>query len=475
MKVFYCFYFVMIVSLTSCVQNTPQDIEKTPWGSEVFTPPAFKDIVYSIVDFDAKKDSSFNNQQSIQNAIDKCNDEGGGRVIVPKGTWHTSYLILKSNVNLHLEEGAVLLFIDNVDEYKIPTFTRWEGIECMNYHPLIYARNETNIAITGSGIINGNGEKWWNFPKEGKQKKSLSELYDQVLEGVIPEERNCLLYEEGSFLRPSMIQFISCENVLMKDIEVQSGPMWTNHFIYCTNVIAQNIRVITRGTNNDGFVVDASAKVLIDNCFFSTGDDCVVIKSGLNEDGWRVGKPSERIVVKNCSTQRGNGGVVIGSEMSGGIENVYAYNCNFHKTSRGLRIKTMKGRGGYVKDVWFENITMDSIYNQAVIINMFYGSSSIEPRNDSLPFVKNIFYKNIVSTNSRLTLNLIGHPELSIDSIFFENCSFTGKRGIQIVDAQNIFFNNMSIESRQTEPLSITNSKNIVFDRLKASHFPLEN
>lgn len=466
-------YLILIVLtftlLTSGKPEKRKRTELTPWGKEVFIKPVFKNKIYNIPAFGAKSDSLYNNQQAIQQAIDECHKNGGGMVVVPKGKWLTSFLELKSNVNLHIEEGAVLFFSDEVEKYKVPTFTRWEGIECMNYHPLIYARDAINIAITGKGIIDGNGKKWWSFAK-GNQKITLSRLYDQVQANTKPGARNCLAYAEGSYLRPSMIQFVSCKNILLQDITVHSGPMWTNHFIYCSDVVAERICVITVGTNNDGFVVDSSSKILINNCYFSTGDDCIVIKSGLNEDGWRVGKPSERIIIKDCKTQKGNGGVVIGSEMSGGIRNVYAHNCVFNKTSRGLRIKTMKGRGGVIEDVWVENISMDSIYNEPVIITMDYGSSSIKPRNDSLPVIRNIHYKNVISTNSRLTLNLIGLPDQKIESIFFKNCSFSGRRGIQINNAQRIYFNNLTVESTQTEPVSIYGSSHIFFDKMKVTH-----
>lgn len=466
-------YLILIVLtftlLTSGKPEKRKRTELTPWGKETFNEFIFPNKAYNIIQFGAKTDLSFNNQQAIQSAINECHANGGGKVIVPKGKWLTGYLELKSNVNLHLNEEATLLFSNDIDTYRVPTFTRWEGIECVNYHPLIYARNAKNISITGKGIIDGNGKDWWAFAKVN-QRITLSKLYDQVLAGVLPEERNCLDYEGGSYLRPSMIQFISCENIYMKDVELRSGPMWTNHFIYCENVVAENIRVITEGTNNDGFVVDSSSKILISNCFFSTGDDCIVLKSGLNEDGWRVNRPSERIIIKNCSTHKGNGGVVIGSEMSGGVKKVYAHNCVFNKTSRGLRIKTMKGRGGIIEDIWFENITLDSIYNEAVIITMDYGSSSIAPRNDSLPLIRNIHYKNVISTNSRLTLNVIGLPNQKIESVFFDNCSFSGRRGIQINNAQYIHFNNLTIESIQTEPVAISGSSNIFLNKVKVTH-----
>lgn len=439
--------------------------EHTPWGDETFSVPSFGPHTYVITDYEAASQAGFNNQTAIQKAIDDCNKNGGGTVSIPEGTWHTSYIELKSNVNLHLEAGAVLSFSDSMDLYALPTFTRWEGIECMNYHPLIYARNEQNIAITGEGKIIGNGQKWWQMAK-GNKKKSLNKLYDQVEAGVLPEQRNCLNYSPRSYLRPSFIQFINCQNVLTDGFEISSGPMWTVHFVYCQNVIARRLKVITTGLNNDGIIPDACQKVLIDDCYFSTGDDCIVIKSGLNEDGWRVGKASERIIIKNCRTKHGHGGVVMGSEMSGGIKNVYVHDCDFGHTQRGIRVKSMKGRGGIVENLWFKNIQMDSIYNEAIMLNMNYGSSSIEPRNDSLPVFRNFNFENIKSTNSRYGIRMIGLPDIKIADLSFKNIYITGKYGISISHATNLTLDSVDITARVSAPIVIDNSENVTFQKL---------
>ena len=454
----------LLLSISSCRshQDNISFIEETPWGTEEFNKPVFPNRSFNIVHFGADTLRSSNNQNAIQAAIDSCKNTGGGIVVIPKGRWQTSYIELKSNTNLHLEEGAVLNFIDSIELYETPTFTRWEGIECMNYHPLLYARNAENIAITGSGKINGNGARWWSMAK-GKKVKTLSKLYDQVEANIPPEKRNCLNYEDRSYLRPSLIQAINCKNILVEGIEVGSGPMWTLHFVYCTNVIARNLRIITTGVNNDGIIPDACKKVLIDNCYFSTGDDCIVIKSGLNEDGWRVGKASERIVIKDCKTKHGHGGVVIGSEMSGGVRNVYAYNCDFSHTQRGLRVKSMKGRGGIVENLWFKDIIMDSIYNEAIKINMNYGSSSIAPRSDSLPIFRNFNFNNVTSSYSRHCVRLIGIKEQNIEGLSFTNLKMKGKYGIIINNARNISFDSISIETLYHEPLQITRSNNLLF------------
>ena len=468
MKRFYLLAIAfLLIMVTSCQEHSHNIIsEDTPWGNQTFIVPTFKQQEYDITEFGATTDSTKNNQASIQAAIDKCTQKGGGTVIIPEGVWRTAYLELKSNVNLKLAKRSVLSFIDSIPLYAVPTFTRWEGLECMNYHPFIYSKDQENVAITGEGIVKGNAQVWWDLAKT-TQLESLKKLYDLVEAGVQPENRNCLEFEPTSYLRPSLIQFINCKKVLVEGIELQSGPMWTTHFIYSENVIARNLSVITVGRNNDGIIPDACNGVLIDNCYFSTGDDCIVIKSGLNEDGWRVGKACENLVIKNCKTKHGHGGVVIGSEMSGGVRNLYAHDCDFSETERGLRIKSMKGRGGVIENLWFENIKMDNIKREAIQINMHYGSSSIEPRTDSLPTFRNIHYKNIFSNNSQFAVRVKGIDNQFIDQLFFENLEMKSQRGIVIENTQNATFKNIKSETVKEYPLTLINVNNIDFKTIK--------
>lgn len=466
MRILSLLFIGVLFVLSSCTTNQSNIIvEQTPWGNQTFVLPNIKDAIFNIKDYGAQPNAKVNNQQAIQATIDACSEQGGGTVLLPKGTWRTSYINLKSNINFHLSEGAVLSFLDSIALYAIPTFTRWEGIECMNYHPLLYAKNQQNIALTGKGIIKGNGQAWWDLAK-GTQKETLKKLYDLVEAGVAPKDRNCLAFEPTSYLRPSTVQFINCQNVLVEGIELHSGPMWTTHFVYCKNVIARNLRVITDGTNNDGITPDACNGMLIDNCFFSTGDDCIVLKSGLNEDGWRVGKVCENIVIKNCKTEHGHGGVVIGSEMSGGIRNVYAHDCDFSQTERGLRIKSMKGRGGVIENIWFENIKMNNIKREAIKVNMHYGSSSIKPRSDSLPTFRNLHYKNITSNKSQYGIRIQGIDSQYVDQVFFENIQLSSDRGIYIENTQNATFKNINSRNKKYFPLTLINASNISFDSI---------
>ncbi|TKG96614.1 glycoside hydrolase family 28 protein [Puteibacter caeruleilacunae] len=463
-----CYFLLMILccsfSVWTKAEKTEIVKEKTPWGVEEFAIPQFSSKTFSIVRYGAKQQKS-NNQKAIQKAIDACHKAGGGTVVIPNGKWMTSYLEMKSNVNLFLEDEANLTFLNDIKLYAVPTFTRWEGFECMNYHPLIYARNCTNVAITGKGKIDGNGSTWWFMKK--KQHLTLPILYDQLLNDVAPEDRNCLDMPDGSMLRPALIQFIGCKNVLLRDFEVTSGPMWTVHMVYGHNVIAQKIRVITTGSNNDGIIPDSCEKMLIDDCYFSTGDDCIVIKSGLNEDGWRVGKPSTRIVIKNCETEHGHGGVVIGSEMSGGVNHVYAHDCNFSNTDRGLRIKSRIGRGGVIENIWFENITMNNIKNEAIKLNMHYGASSITPKSDKKPVFRNFHFKNIHSKGSKYGVHMKGIEDQLIEDIHFENMELSGRFGIYMANASKCSMTNVTVHATEKAPVVIENSTGLSFTGFK--------
>lgn len=464
MKTFIFLSVLMTIGVACSKHQSYESItEQTPWGEEVFELPVFRNKIFNVIDYGAEAVSGINNQGSIQKAIDACNENGGGTVLIPPGNWETAYLTLKSNVNMKIEEGAVLSFMDDIDLYAVPTFTRWEGLECLNYHPLIYAFDAENIAISGKGKLVGNGQAWWDMAK-GTQKSTLSKLYDMVQAGVEPMDRNCLALEPQSYLRPSFIQLVDCKNVLVEDFEIGSGPMWTVHFVYSENVIARNLKVITDGTNNDGITPDACKKVLIDNCFFSTGDDCIVIKSGLNEDGWRVGKASERIVIKNCNTRHGHGGVVIGSEMSGGVRNVYAHDCNFSHTQRGLRVKSMKGRGGIVENLWFDNIVMDSIRDEAIRINMHYGASSIEPRTDKVPVFRNFNFSNIHSSYAKYCMRVDGIEGHNIEGLHLENIDMKGKYGIVMKHTESSTFDSVSINALTAEPIQLSDCHDIGFD-----------
>jgi polygalacturonase len=391
--------------------------------------------VFDIRDFGAVADGKTKVTAAIRQAIAKARAAGGGTVLVPAGKWLTGPIHLQSRINLHVAAGAELLFSQDFADYLPPVLTRWEGLEAYNYSPLVYARDCEHVAITCAGKLNGQGAAWWPWKKT--QKDTATKLYELASSGVPTEQR--VLGVEGG-LRPSFIQTLGCKHVLVEGVTLTNGPFWTIHPVYSENVIVRRVRVETSGPNNDGCNPDSSKNVLIEDSFFSTGDDCVVIKSGLNEDGWRVGRPSENIVVRRLHGELGHGGVVIGSEMSGGVRNVWVTDSDFVGTDRGLRIKSMRGRGGIVENVFYENVRHRDIRLMVVEMTTFYASSTLEPKTETPPTIRNVHVKNISARGAKRAIDIVGLPELPIRDVTFDQVEIVADQGLNCVDCENVTF-----------------------------------
>lgn len=404
--------------------------------------PRIPERAFDVRDFGAIEGGKDKITAAIAGAMAKATSEGGGTVLIPAGTWLTGPIHFKSNINLHVASGAELRFSQDFADYLPPVLTRWEGQELYGYSPLIYARDCENIAITGGGTLNGQGAAWWPWKKT--QKEAATKLYELASSGVVPEKR--VLATEGG-LRPSFIQPFGAKNVLIEGVTLKDGPFWTIHPVYSENVIVRRVRVETSGPNNDGCDPDSSRNVLIEDSFFSTGDDCVVIKSGLNEDGWRVGKPSENIVVRRLHGELGHGGVVIGSEMSGGVRNVWVTDCEFVGTDRGLRIKSMRGRGGIIENVFYENVRHRDIRLMVVEVTSFYASSTLKPLTDKPPLIRNVHVKNVSAAGAKRAIDIVGLAELPISDVSFENIEIVADAGASCVDCRNVTFKNAKLTS----------------------------
>lgn len=380
-------------------------------------------------------------QNTIQEQIDTCAASGGGTVVIQKGEYHTGAIHLRSNVHLHLEDGAVIVFSDDPKDYLPVVFTRWEGTECYNYSPLIYANGCENIAVTGKGTLIGSGEKWWKWKKT--QGKAANELYDLASKGAPARER--VFGIEGA-LRPQFIQTVNCKNVLLEGFTMIDGPQWMIHPVYCENVTVRNVTVESKGHNTDGLNPDSCKNVLIEGCSFNTGDDCIAINSGLNEDGWRINKPCENIEIRNCTMNGGHGAIVIGSAISGGVRNVYAHDCKIKGTMQGIRLKSMRGRGGYVDGAKFENIEINDVSEQAIQINMFYEFSTVMPKTDTPSDFKNIEIRNIRGSGARVGIQIKGLPEMKLRNIALDNIDLTAKEAFECSDVENISMRNINIK-----------------------------
>ena len=452
---------VLIVSLSS---STLQKRLNVPFEYNRIESPSVPDFLVDITDFGAQANDTIRDDEALANALQLCKEKGGGTVVIKGGLFYTGPIELTSNICLRIEKGSELKFSNNKKDYLPAVFTRWEGIECYNYRPMIYVKDAQNVILTGEGRITGNGEKWWK--DASRQIETLTELYDRVMDGVPVSKRIMASEDKESFLRPALIQFINCKNIEVSNLSITSGPMWTNHFIYCENLLVKGLDVKTEGRNNDGVIPDACKNVWINNCTFNTGDDCIVIKSGLNEDGWRVGKASENIVISNCKGFGGHGGIAIGSEMSGGVKNVYVTNCSFQDVETGIRIKSMKGRGGYVRNVFLENIDFENIKLDAIKVSMNYKSSSIPPRSDSMPVFEGISLKNIKCRKAGFAITMRGYKAQYIKDVSFEDLDINATVGVYASNIENITLNNVKVKVEKSNPWIGENIRELTSENL---------
>jgi polygalacturonase len=419
--------------------------------------PVFPARDFPITDFGAV--AGVDSSAAIRKAIDACNAAGGGRVVVPAGEWVTGAVHLKSNVNLYLSKGSTLRFSTDTAAYLPVVQTRWEGIECMNYSPFIYAWEQENIAVTGEGTLDGaaSDENWWAWAKKGPDKKSparpdVAKLNLLSEQGVPVAQR---VFGAGYRLRPSFFQPYRCRNVMVEGVTIVRSPMWEITPAFCTNVIVRNVKIKSHGPNNDGCDPDSCRDVLIEGCVFDTGDDCIAIKSGRNDDGRRVGVPAENHIIRNCQMKDGHGGVVIGSEIAGGCRNVFVENCDMDSPNleRALRFKSNARRGGLVENVYMHNVQVGRVTEAILTVDHQYEEGT---KGDFQPIVRNVVIENVTSKSSPRVMWIAGIPNGTIDNIRFVNCIFRGVETAEVVEHMGRFtFENVTIEpAKKTTSLS---------------------
>jgi polygalacturonase len=389
-------------------------------------PPVFPARDFGVTNFGAIADGATDCTEAFRRAIEACHDAGGGRVMVPPGTFLTGAIHLRSNVNLHLEKGATLRFSTDPLKYLPVVFTRYECTEVMNYSPFIYALGQENVAITGDGTLDGQGSAgvWYQW----KKTDDANRLVEMGKQGVPVEQR---VFGEGHHLRPNFIEPARCRNVLIEGVHITNSPMWVLHPLYSTNVTVRNVTVETRGPNTDGCDPDSCTDVLIQNCSLSDGDDCIAIKSGRDADGRRVNIPCQNLVIRDCVFKEGHGGVAMGSETSGGIRNVFAENCRFDSSDldAAMRFKTNPARGGFIENVYLRNCSVKTA-KVGIHMTMRYGSSGARD-GDSIPVVRNIDIRD--STFGDLTRQAVfieGYsPSIQITDVTIAHCEFLKSRG----------------------------------------------
>ena len=420
--------------------------------------PEFKDKSYNITDFGAStKAKAADNQKAINKAIATCSKNGGGRVVIPEGTFITGAITMLSKVNLHIEKNGVLLFAFQPELYPIVP-TRWEGLDCWNLQPCVYAYKQTDIAITGQGTIDGGGgnDTWWKWCgkdhygwKEGiisQKSGSRARLLKMAEDGVDMNERK---FGPQDGLRPQLINFNQCDGILIEDVTLLRSPFWVIHPLLSKNITVRGVHINNDGPNGDGCDPESCDGVLIENCFFNTGDDCIAIKSGRNNDGRLWGRPSENIIIRNCEMQNGHGGVVLGSEISGGCRNVFAENCKMDSPDldRVIRIKTNTCRGGIIENLYARNIEVGQCGESVLKINLDYEPKEICCRGYA-PTVRNINIENITCQKSKYGVQIIALDSVcNVYDINVKNCRFNGVKDGNFESGQtrNINFDNLFI------------------------------
>ena len=449
-----------------------------PFSMPKVVAPVFPDLSVNIKDFGAVGDGSTLCTTAFEKAIASLSDKGGGHLIVPAGVWFTGPIVLKSNIDLHLEKGAVILFSSDIDLYPLVN-TIFEGLDTRRCQSPISGRNLVNVAITGQGVIDGNGEYWRPLKKskvtESQWKKITSRggvykndsywfPYEGTLKGDAMSNmnvpQNVKSEEEWQsikpFLRPVMISLIECKNVWLQGVIFQNSPAWNIHPLMCENVLIEGIeaRNPSYSQNGDGLDLESCKNSVIVNSKFDVGDDGICIKSGKDADGRRRARPCENVIVDGCTVFKGHGGFVVGSEMSGGVKNISVSNCQFLGTDVGLRFKSKRGRGGVVENIWIRNISMFDIPTDAVTFNLYYGGQSavevlesgkkvpakVEPKpvDETTPCFRDIHIENVVCRNARRALYFNGLPEMPIENITLKNVNITSEYPSEFYYCKNI-------------------------------------
>lgn len=400
-------------------------------------PPSFPERDCLITDHGAIAGGSEDSTSAIREAIQSCAEQGGGRVVVPPGEFLTGAIHLESNINLHVSEGATLLFRTDPAAYLPPVHTRWEGIECMNFSALIYAFEKENIAVTGKGTLDGGAsdENWWRWARRDSSGMSLSStdakrLNEMAEQGVPVAQR---IFGEGHYLRPNFIQPYRSKNVLIEGVTLKRSPMWEVHPVLSSNVTVRGLTIVTHGPNNDGCNPDSSRDVLIEDCVFDVGDDCIAIKSGRNDDGRRVNQPVENIIVRNSVMRDGHAGVAIGSEISAGGRNIFIENNRMDSPNldRALRIKSNAQRGGVVENVYMRNVDVGRVAEALLTIDFLYEEG---PRGDHPPTARNIQIDNVVARQSPRLFYIQGFEGASIEGIRVSNSQILGATDTEVVE-----------------------------------------
>lgn len=474
--------------------------ENLPFKMERVARPVIPDLRVSVKDFGGVGDGVTLNTEAFAKAMKHLSDKGGGHLDVPAGIWLTGPIEILSNCDLHVTPNAVIIFDPDRDLYPIIQ-TVFEGLDTRRCESPVHAEGARNISITGGGVLDGSGEAWrmvkkskltdgeWRklvasggvvsrdgriwYPDEGFEKATMFSNMNVPSADLTEEQWN----EIKSFLRPNMVSLRNCENVLLEDCSFQNSPCWNVHPLMCKNLIVNrvNIRNPYYSQNGDAIDVDSCENVLITNSTFDAGDDGICIKSGKDADGRRRARPCKNLIVDNCTVFHGHGGFTVGSEMSGGVENIKVSNCRFLGTDVGLRFKSTRGRGGVVKNIYISDIYMKDILADAILFDLFYGGkSAVEaaaekdetvnmpavPVDETTPEFRDIYISNVCCNGASRAMLFNGLPEMPVTNINVSDCTITADEGITLRNSQDITFKNVKCYPEKGDAITTLRVKN---------------
>ena len=494
---------------TPKTQRPPVPFAGTPFAD---LPPvlqtSFKKDTFNLAKYGAVADGQALNTEAFRKAIEACAAGGGGTVLVPRGLWLTGPIVLKNNVNLHLATGALVQFTADRSQYPLIK-TTWEGEDAIRSQAPLSGVDLTNIGITGNGTFDGAGDTWRPVKKNKLNETQWKKLVESG--GVLNDKKDYwypsaaslkgnMLAAAGKprkslnpadfddirdFLRPNMLSLTRCKQILLEGFTIQNSPAWTIHPLLCENITVRNVtaRNPWYGQNTDAIDLESCRNGLVEGCTFDVGDDGLCIKSGRDEEGRKRGVPTENFVIRNCKVYHAHGGFVIGSEMSGGVRNLYVSNCTFIGTDVGLRFKTARGRGGVVENIFVDGVDMTDIAGEAILFDMYYAAKdpvplagestappviAAQPLNEGTPQFKGFQIRNVTCKGATTGILVRGLPEMSIKDISIENAVLESKKGLLCQEAENIRLKNVTLISTETMPvMEVQNSRNIALDGIR--------